>query len=118
MPSPADLVNKPILASSEPLSPPGSDPTALAAATDAIIRALEAAPKACVLPGLLLGRLSLSGKASEFIDAAGLPFATMFADKSVLDEDHPNYIGMYDGRLMEETVREFVETCDVVITIG
>jgi indolepyruvate decarboxylase len=115
---PADLVNKPILASSEPLTLPGSDPTALAGATDAIVRTLDAAPRACVLPGLLLDRLGLSDKARELIDAAGLPFATMFADKSVLDEDHPNYIGMYDGKLMEETVREFVETCDAVITMG
>ncbi len=115
---PADLVNKPILASSEPLTLPASDPTALAAATDAIFRTLDAAPRACVLPGLLLDRLGLSDKARELIDAAGLPFATMFADKSVFDEDHPNYIGMYDGRLMEEAVREFVETCDAVVTIG
>lgn len=115
---PADIANKPILASSEPLALPGSDPTALAAATEAIIRTLDAAPKACALPGLLLDRLGLSDRAREVIDATGLPFATMFADKSVLDEDHPNYIGMYDGKLMEETVREFVETCDAVITIG
>ena len=42
----------------------------------------------------------------------------MFADKSVLGEDHPGYIGMYAGRLMEERVREFVESCDVVVMIG
>jgi hypothetical protein len=29
----------------------------------------------------------------------------MFGDKSVLGEDHPGYIGMYSGRLMEEQVR-------------
>ncbi|MCU1257133.1 MAG: thiamine pyrophosphate protein binding domain protein, partial [Bryobacterales bacterium] len=39
-------------------------------------------------------------------------------DKSVLSEQHPAYIGMYDGRLMEELVRSFVESCDVVLTIG
>src|SRR3954468_14421531 len=44
--------------------------------------------------------------------------ATMFADKSVFDEDHPTYIGMYDGQLMEEAVRGFVESCDVVVTVG
>jgi TPP-dependent 2-oxoacid decarboxylase len=40
---------------------------------------------------------------------SGLPFATMFMDKTTLDEAHPNYIGMYDGRLMEPDVRAFVE---------
>jgi indolepyruvate decarboxylase len=42
----------------------------------------------------------------------------MFADKTVIDEDHPNYIGMYDGLLMKEAVREFVESSDLLITIG
>jgi len=53
-----------------------------------------------------------------FLDASGLPFATMFGDKSVLSEDHPGYIGMYSGRLMEEPVRAFVESCDVVVMLG
>jgi indolepyruvate decarboxylase len=115
---PSDVVDQPVLASSAPLTPPSSDPAALAVVADAIVQALDAAPKACVLPGFLLDRLGLRDIAGKFIDAAGLPFATMFADKAVLDEDHPNYIGMYDGRLMEETVREFVESCDSVLTVG
>jgi len=53
-----------------------------------------------------------------FVDAYGLPFATMFMDKSVLEEQHPAYIGMYDGRRMDESVWSFVETCDSVLTIG
>lgn len=115
---PADVVNKPVLASSPPIPLPASDPAELAAATDAVARMLNAASHACVLPGLLLDRLRLDDVATRFIEAAALPFATMFADKSVLDEDHPNYIGMYDGRLMEEAVREFVESCQAVVTVG
>jgi indolepyruvate decarboxylase len=42
----------------------------------------------------------------------------MFTDKSVLEEQHPEYIGMYDGRRMDESVRSFVETCDWVLAIG
>ena len=49
---------------------------------------------------------------------SGLPFATMFADKSVLDEQHPSYLGMYDGKLMDEDVRAFVESCDRVVCVG
>ena len=60
-------------------------------------------------------RLGLADAAAAFVYASGLPFATMFADKSVLSEDHPNYIGMYVGRLMGERVRAFVESCDVVM---
>jgi indolepyruvate decarboxylase len=62
--------------------------------------------------------LGVGGAATAFLDASGLPFATMFGDKSVLGEDHPGYIGMYSGRLMEEQVRAFVESCDVVVMLG
>ena len=42
----------------------------------------------------------------------------MFMDKSVLDETHPCYVGMYDGALMQPEVRAFVEEADRVLAIG
>ena len=51
----------------------------------------------------------------SLIDASSLPFATMFWDKSVIDEQHPQHIGMYDGALLNEHVRAFVEGCDRVL---
>jgi indolepyruvate decarboxylase len=115
---PSDVADMPVLGGAPSVSLPASDPESLAAASDAVIAALDNAAQACVLPGVLLRRLGLQGAAAAFVDAAGLPFATMFADKSVLGEDHPNYIGMYVGRLMGEPVRAFVESCDVVVMIG
>lgn len=115
---PADCADKPVLATSARLTQPVSDPDALTAAADAVVAALDAAPQACALPGLLIDRLGIGKVAVDFLESTGLPFATMFADKSVIDEDHPNYLGMYDGTLMEEPVRRFVESCDVVVTIG
>jgi indolepyruvate decarboxylase len=115
---PSDVANKPVLAAAPSFSLPISDPESLAAATEAVIAALSNAGQACALPGVLLRRLGLQGAAAAFVDASGLPFATMIGDKSVLGEDHPGYIGMYSGRLMEEPVRAFVESCDVVVMIG
>jgi indolepyruvate decarboxylase len=115
---PSDVANAPVLAAAPALNSASSDPESLAAATDAVAAALTNAGQACVLPGLLLRRLGLQAAATEFVDATGLPFATMFADKSVLGEDHPGYIGMYAGRLMNEPVRGFVESCDVVVLLG
>ncbi len=115
---PADVANQTVVSNAQPLHPPTSDPTALQSATDAIIAALEGVHTACILPGLLTVRAGIREALQSFVNASGLPFATMFADKSVLDEQQPAYIGMYDGRLMDESVREFVESCDLVLTIG
>lgn len=115
---PADLASQPVLGTAAPIPAPRSDPSSLKAATRAIVQALEGARSACLLPGLLVARLGLGGELQELVDASGLPFATMFHDKTVLDEQQPAYAGMYDGALMNEKVQALVEESDLVITVG
>jgi indolepyruvate decarboxylase len=115
---PADYATSPVVGAANPRPKPKSDPGALAAASQAILARLAAAETACVLPGLILSRLGLAGQARDFIEASNLPFATMFSDKSVLDETLPTYVGMYGGKLMNEPVRAFVEDADLVLGIG
>jgi indolepyruvate decarboxylase len=95
-----------------------TDPEALKSASDAVLAALGKAHSASILPGVLTVRAGLREELQSFVDASGLPFATMFGDKSTLEEQQPAYIGMYDGKLVEEPVREFVESCDCVFVIG
>ncbi len=115
---PADHANQAVASAAQPVPAPGSDPDSLAGAVDAIVAALEKARTACILPGILLSRLGLQAATQAVVDAADLPFATMFMDKSVLDEQHPNYIGIYDGSLMNEDVRDLVEGCELVLEVG
>ena len=116
---PADLAEQPVLSATRPAFPmPQSNPDSLAAAAEAIVAALGEASTACVLPGVLLARTGLSNLMREVIEKAGLPFATMFWDKSVIDEQHPQHMGMYEGALLNEHVRGFVESCDRVLMVG
>ncbi len=115
---PADLAGRPMVGSARPIAPPSSDAEALAAAVEAIGAAVDAAKSACVLPGLLVARGGHQAAMRALIDATGLPFATMFMDKSVLDEGHEAYLGMYDGALMQPEVRESVESADIVLAVG
>jgi indolepyruvate decarboxylase len=115
---PADHANQAVASAAQPVPAPGSDPDSLAAAVDAIVAALEKARTACILPGILLARLGLQAAMQAVVEAADLRFATMFMDKSVLDEQHPNYIGIYDGSLMNEGVRDLVEGCELVLEVG
>ncbi|MBS7543260.1 alpha-keto acid decarboxylase family protein [Ancylobacter oerskovii] len=115
---PADLANQPVVSSAAPVPAPRSDPDQLAAATRAVVAALDRAQTACLLPGLIVARLGLGHRLQELVDASGLPFATMFHDKTVLDERQPAYAGMYDGALMNEEVQAFVEGRDRIVTVG
>jgi indolepyruvate decarboxylase len=115
---PSDLADKPVVSQAPPLDQPFSDRSSLDTAVTAITEALGSAETACVLPGILAARLGLRDAVQSFIDASGLPFATMFGDKSVLNEQQGAYIGMYDGRLMDPDVRALVESCEHVVCIG
>jgi len=115
---PGDLADQMVVSSAQALDPPNSDLKILQSVTNAIIAALQQADTACILPGVLAVRAGLRDTLQSFIDACGLPFATMVMDKSVLDEQHPSYMGMYDGKLMDESVRAFVESSDLVLNIG
>jgi indolepyruvate decarboxylase len=115
---PSDVADQEILGSAQPLDLPRSDPESIKAATGAILSALDSAGTACILPGMLAQRTGLRSQLQAFVDASGMPFATMFSDKSALDEQQPSFIGMYDGRLMNPDVRAYVESCDQVVTVG
>lgn len=115
---PADLANQPVVSTAQPVPPPRSDPAMLEAATAAIVAALGNAESACMLPGLLVAREGINDRLQALVDASGLPFATMFHDKTVLDEQQDAYVGMYDGALMNEEVRAFVEGSKRIITVG
>src|ERR1700741_810001 len=115
---PADVANQPVVSAATPLDPAKSDAATLESAVSAIIEALSAAKTGCILPGVLASRAGLQDAVQAFVDASGLPFATMLMDKSTLEEQQPAYIGMYEGKLMDEAVREYVESCDAVVLIG
>jgi indolepyruvate decarboxylase len=95
-----------------------SDPATLDEAVKAMADKLAKAKTAAILVGYLILRLGLTAEAKALVSASGLPFATMVMDKTALDETHPQYIGMYDGRLMNPEIREFIESCDCVLNLG
>jgi indolepyruvate decarboxylase len=115
---PADLASQPVLGEAQPIPAPRSNPTSLAAATEAICATLDEAKTACILAGSLVARTDQRGALQAVIDTSGLPFSTMLMGKSVLEEHQPAYVGIYCGTLMNEGVRAFVESRDVVLNVG
>jgi indolepyruvate decarboxylase len=115
---PSDLAMLPAQGPTRPIEASQSSPALLNNAVEAILDALESARTACILPGFLVARAGLGSLMQAVVDSSGLPFATMFTDKSVLDERQSAYLGMYVGRLMSEDVRQFVESCDAVLGVG
>lgn len=106
--------NEDLIAQEKPIS----DEVTLRKAITEIVEKFVSSKRICALPGILSSRLGLANKVQSFIDKTGLPYATMFMDKSILSESNPHYVGMYDGQLMTPEVREFVENSEYILSIG
>jgi indolepyruvate decarboxylase len=114
---PADYADCPLLAQADPLPLPGSDQLALARVVQTMLDRLAGARSACLLAGMLVRRSASREGFRALLDASGLPFTTMFMGKSALDEHHPGYVGIYDGALMNDQVRAFVEGADLLLNV-
>jgi len=116
---PHDYVNADISSFTAPARKPvKSDPATLEEVVSIIAGKLSNAKQACIMLGFLVDRFGLKDLSMAVINASGLPYVTMALDKSVLDETNPSYLGLYMGKLINPEIREFVESCDCILTIG
>ena len=95
-----------------------SDPDALAEVTELLAGRIAKAESPVTLVGSLIGRYELRDLARRLIEKTGTPFTTMFMGKGTLSESHPNFIGVYNGRILADDVREYVEDSDLVLSLG
>ena len=90
---------------------------------EAVLELLEtriaSASKPVVLPTITLKRFGLVKAFERFLKASGLPYATTPMDKGLLSEEHPAFLGMYNGaRSTPAALRGVVEDADLVVDFG
>lgn len=116
---PSDYAGLPIKASiPKQGQTPQSDPRLLDQAVALITDRLIKSDHSCVLPGILTARFGCQERVQVFLDRTNLPHATMFADKGIIRESSPSFLGLYYGHLLNEAVADFVEGSDVILGIG
>jgi indolepyruvate decarboxylase len=84
----------------------------------AITERLSTAKSIVALPAFTLARLGLQKQAQKTIEALGCPFATTLMEKCIIDESHPQFVGMYAGATSTKETRQAVEGADVVLDLG
>src|SRR6266567_2251210 len=95
-----------------------STEASLKKAVAAITARIKNAKSIVALPAFALSRVGLQKEAREAIEALGCPFATTSMEKSIIDESHPQFAGMYSGVLSAEETRKIVEGAELVLDIG
>ena len=118
---PRDLVDQPCT-----LSPTHTAvvprPTLLPEALDELmqetIALLARAKQPVIVAGVELHRYGLQETFEKFVSTSGIPFVTTLLAKSVVSERHPGYLGIYQGVMCAEPIRDYVEQSDCVMALG
>ncbi|ORW78661.1 indolepyruvate decarboxylase [Mycobacterium riyadhense] len=95
----------------------GTSPRALSLFTEAAAK-LIGEHQLTVLADLLVHRLQAITELEALLAADVVPHATLMWGKSLLDENSPNFIGIYAGAASSQRVRTAIEQAPVLVTAG
>ena len=97
---------------------PQSDEEALTEAIKEAVAMLDKAEKPVVIGDVELVRFKLQKEFSGFLEKTGLPYVTMMLGKTLLSEQHPQFIGLFEGDRSRKYVRDRVENADCILQLG
>ena len=116
---PRDMVNVPGIAHHTPADVhEASDPAALREALHEAQFMIGNARQPVVIADVEIHRFGLQESLLKFVEKTGIPFASTILGKSVVGESHRLYLGVYEGAMGRDDVREYVESSDCVILLG
>jgi len=95
-----------------------SDQNALGEAINEAYGIIDKSRKPVVIGGVELIRFKLQKEFSDFLAKTGFPYATMMLGKTVLSEQHPQFIGLFEGDRSRDYVRDRVGSADCIVQLG
>jgi indolepyruvate decarboxylase len=81
-------------------------------------RMINAARQPVILADVEVHRFGLQDQLLKLARKSNIPVAATVLGKSVIGEDHPFYLGVYEGGMGRDDVRQYVESSDCVIMLG
>jgi indolepyruvate decarboxylase len=84
-----------------------------------VAKMIEDSKNPIILAGVEIARYKLGRELSKFAEKHNIPMATTLLSKSVINETHPLYVGVYAGsNSSKEYVKDMVENSDCLIVCG
>ncbi len=89
--------------------------------TEALAESVELIKNAqnpVIIGGVEIRRYGLEKEFCKLLEKSGCPYVTTILGKSVIDESHPQFAGVYMGRMGDPRVKELIEKSDCIIMLG
>jgi len=117
---PRDLVLAPVgaVASNIEADEERSDQAALSEAVAEVSEMLAIVKRPVILAGAEIHRFGLQEDLIRLAERINAPLASTLLGKSVVREDHPLYLGVYNGLIGREEVQQYAEQADCLLMLG
>ncbi len=81
-------------------------------------RTINACKRPVLVVGVELHRFGLADEVVKFAEKNSIPMVGTLLGKSVVSEKHPLYLGIYEGAMCRDELRNYVEESDCLIMLG
>ncbi len=95
-----------------------SNPVVLRELVAEAVGMINSADKPVIIAGEEIHRFGLQNQLLDFVNKTNIPVASTILSKSVINELHSSYIGVYQGAAGHEFVQKYVESSDCIIILG
>jgi indolepyruvate decarboxylase len=95
-----------------------TDDAALRECIAEIAALINASRRPVILAGVEVHRFGLQQALVELTERTRIPVAATLLGKSVISEEHPLYLGIYEGAMGRPEVQEYVESADCLLMLG
>jgi indolepyruvate decarboxylase len=97
---------------------PKSDPESLAAALGVAWHRIQAAKHPVIWAGVEIQRYGFEAILLQLVEQSGFPFTSTSLGKTLIGEDHPQFIGTFADEASLALTRLVMEKADCLITLG
>jgi indolepyruvate decarboxylase len=95
-----------------------TDAAALGECVEECVQMLNASRRPVILAGVEVHRFGLQDALVQLVERTRIPVAATLLGKSVIREEHPLYLGVYEGAMGQADVQQYVESADCVLMLG
>jgi indolepyruvate decarboxylase len=88
------------------------------AVATSILQKLAAATNPVIIVGEEIQRYRVAAKVQTILDRLQIKWATTLVGKSVLSEQHPRFIGVYNGDKAPATLRNTIQQAGLIVALG
>lgn len=79
---------------------------------------LNAAKQPVIIAGHEINSFGLHSELERFVNQTNIPVAQLSLGKGAFNEENEHYLGIFDGSIAEENVKNYVNQSDAILNIG